>query len=453
MHMLPKAFLSRMHSLLGTDYPAFLQSMEEAPVRGLRVNPLKAFSTPADIETKPLPFFGGGYIFSADFIGHHPLHHAGAFYVQDPSAISTVAAAGHVLRRGMRILDLCAAPGGKSTQLAGVLQGTGMLVANEISKERCRILRQNIERMGVKNAVVTSFDSEKIAGYYPDFFDFVLVDAPCSGEGMFRKYPEAVQEWSEENVAMCARRQKKILSDAAGTVAGGGYLLYSTCTFSIEENEQVIHWFLSEHPEFTLLPVSSNVSAVTSDGISVGGRDLSAARRFYPHLFPGEGQFMCLMQRSAGLRGEAQFRNVLRPLSKEEEKVVTAFFADTFGDTPQELAVLRDDVVLLCDGMDGCPDGAFCCGVPVGNVVKGRLVPHHHLFSAYGGDFRRKVDLPVGNPLCRAYLRGEGFSWESDTGNGWCAVHIDGVPCGGGKIVDGYVKNHYPKGLRETLMG
>lgn len=331
--MLPKAFLARMKELLGGDYPAFLQSMETGPVRALRVNFLKTSSVPADIETKPLPFSGGGYIFSRNFVGHHPLHHAGAFYVQDPSAISTVAAANPVLRRGMRVLDLCAAPGGKSTQLAGMLQGTGVLVANEISGERCRILRQNMERMGVKNAVITSFDAQRIAAYYPDFFDFVLVDAPCSGEGMFRKYPEAVKEWSEENVTMCARRQKEILENAAKTVAGGGYLLYSTCTFSLEENEQVVHWFLTEHPDFSLLPVAADVAAVTAEGISVGGRDLSAARRFYPHLFSGEGQFFCLMQRSGGMRGKEQFPSALRSLTGEEKKAAEAFLQ-----TPLEIS-------------------------------------------------------------------------------------------------------------------
>ncbi|MCI8611398.1 MAG: hypothetical protein HFE66_05715 [Clostridiales bacterium] len=450
MQEIPKAFLSRMQTLLGEAYPAFLREMENAPVRALRGNPLKctAFSAPTDIETEPLPFSGGGYIFYSDSIGRHPLHHAGAFYVQDPSAISTVAAVTSLLRPGMRILDLCAAPGGKCTQLAGALHETGMLVANEISRERCRILRQNIERMGVRNAVVTSLDSEKILAYYPSFFDFVLVDAPCSGEGMFRKYPEAVEEWSEDNVVMCARRQKKILADAAGTVVGGGYLLYSTCTFSLEENEQVIHWFLETHPEFTLRPVSADVAAVTANGISVGGQDLSAARRFYPHLISGEGQFLCLLQKEDGLRGETQFQNALRPLTKEEEKAARVFFTDALGYIPQRLSGLRDNVVWIPDGMDGCPPGAFCCGVPVGNVTKGRLIPHHHLFSAYGGKFLRKVDLPAASPQCGAYLRGEGFLWDDGVDNGWCAVHIDGIPCGGGKIVDGYVKNHYPKGLR-----
>ena len=163
--MIPEAFLHRMRAQLGAEYPAFVQSIEEMPVRALRLNPLKhaEHSAIADIQTKPLPFSGGGYIFSCDGIGRHPMHHAGAFYVQDPSAISTVSAAAHVLKPGMRVLDLCAAPGGKSTQLAGMLDGTGMLVSNEISRDRCRILRQNIERMGVRNAVVTSMDSSKIA--------------------------------------------------------------------------------------------------------------------------------------------------------------------------------------------------------------------------------------------------------------------------------------------------
>lgn len=448
--MIPEAFLHRMCEQLGAQYPAFQRSMDDMPVRALRLNPLKCAEHLAitDIQTKPLPFSGGGYIFSCDSIGRHPLHHAGAFYVQDPSAISTVSAAAHVLKAGMRVLDLCAAPGGKSTHLAGILGGTGMLVSNEISKERCRILRQNMERIGVRNAVITSMDSEKISEIFPYFFDFVLVDAPCSGEGMFRKYPEAVQEWSEENVAMCAARQKKILADAAKTVAGGGYLLYSTCTFSREENEQVLDWFLSENSDFAMIPVAADVVAVTAEGISDGTRDFSTARRFYPHLSDGEGQFLCLLQRQGDMRETAAFRDALRPLSKEEDKVVNTFFLDTFGFIPKHLAGLREDVILLSDGIEGCPAGAFCCGVPVGKVTKGRLIPHHHLFSAYGGSFLRKVDLPAESPQCIAYLRGEGFSWENAADNGWCAVQIDNIPCGGGKIVNGYVKNHYPKGLR-----
>lgn len=448
--MIPEAFLHRMRAQLGAEYPAFVQSIEEMPVRALRLNPLKhaEHSAIADIQTKPLPFSGGGYIFSCDGIGRHPMHHAGAFYVQDPSAISTVSAAAHVLKPGMRVLDLCAAPGGKSTQLAGMLDGTGMLVSNEISRDRCRILRQNIERMGVRNAVVTSMDSSKIAKTFPSFFDFVLVDAPCSGEGMFRKYPEAVREWSEENVIMCVDRQKKILENAAKTVAGGGHLLYSTCTFSLEENEQVLDWFLSAHPDFVMLPVATDVAVVTADGISVRGRDFSEARRFYPHVSAGEGQFLCLMHRQGDLRESVLFRNDLRQLSKEETKAAESFFMDAFGYVPEHLTGLREDIILLSNGIEGCPVGAFCCGVPVGKAVKGRLVPHHHLFSAYGEKFRRKVDLPADSSWCAAYLRGEGFVWENGAENGWCAVLIDGIPCGGGKIVNGYVKNHYPKGLR-----
>ena len=197
-----------------------------------------------------------------------------------------------------------------------------------------------------------------------------------------------------------------------------------------------------------MIPVAADVSAVTADGISVGGRDYSAARRFYPHVSAGEGQFLCLMRRQGDLREGALFRNDLRQLSKEELKAAESFFMDTVGYVPERLAGLREDVILLSDGIEGCPAGAFCCGVPVGRTVKGRLVPHHHLFSAYGACFRRKVDLLISSPQCAAYLRGEGFVWEEAVENGWCAVFFDGIPCSGGKIVNGYVKNHYPKGLR-----
>ena len=453
--MIPQGFLKRMEKMPGIDFPAFCRAMEEPAVRALRLNSLKCENPQllerAGIGLTPLPFSGAAYIISNSSlgapvgggIGHHPLHHAGAFYMQDPSAQSTVAAAAHVLRPGMRVLDLCAAPGGKTTQLAAALRHTGELVACEIVPERCRILRQNIERLGVRGATVLNTDPATVASLYPGYFDFVLADAPCSGEGMLRKYPQAAEEWSAENVAMCAARQREILSRAADCVAGGGYLLYSTCTFSMEENEENILWFLNEHPEFSLLPAAQDVAAVTAPGVGI-----PEARRYYPHLTPGEGQFLCLMQKEEGIAGKPQYKNALRPLTKEERGAAEAFLTDAMGEVPGALLMLRDTVMLLSEGIVGCPPGAFCCGVAAGEVVKGRLVPHHHLFSAYGDAFLRRVDLGWDDPRCAAYLRGEGFTVDAGE-NGWCAVTVGGVPLGGGKIVNGYVKNHYPKGLRE----
>ncbi len=430
--------------MLGEEYDAFIAALEkDEAVRSLRVNKIKClaqhFEEICDFKIDPIEHIAFAYRFYEDKIGGNPLHHAGAFYVQDPSAMLPVAAAKGIIWPGMKVLDMCAAPGGKTTQLASLLLSEGCLVANEKVTSRARILQGNVERMGIKNAVVINCSPDVVAKNYKKCFDFVLCDAPCSGEGMFRKYENAAEEWSEENVQLCAERQKEILHYAAKTVAGGGYLMYSTCTFSKEENEDVISEFLEDHSSFEIVPIDEDVKAVTSEGIG-----MPEARRFYPHKADGEGQFLCLMRKKEGEKADISFDDNLRKLKKEEKSVCEEFLVDTLGFVPDDIRMLRDNAV-IADGL-AAPDGTFSCGVTLGEVTKGRLIPHHHYFSAYGAEMLRKVDLQLNDPRLIAYLRGEGFNAEVE--NGWCAVTVCGIAIGGGKAVNGYVKNHYPKGLR-----
>lgn len=443
--MIPEKFKERMKQMLWDEYDEFIAALEDGDaVRALRVNNLKcspeAFENMCSFEVTPLDAVEGAYRFTEEKVGGDPLHHAGAYYVQDPSAMMPVYAARSYIWPGMKVLDMCAAPGGKTSQLASLLHGEGVLVANEKVTSRARILQGNIERMGIRNAVVLNYGPEAVAQCYRNYFDFVLCDAPCSGEGMFRKYDNAGEEWSEENVLLCAARQKEILSYAAKTVAENGYLMYSTCTFSKEENEEVIRHFLSCHNDFEIVPVSESVKAVT-----VGGENMPEARRFYPHRCEGEGQFLCLLHRTDGQREEYSGKNNLLKLSKEEKKVCEAFLADTLGYVPDGLYLLRNTVVIADEELCA-PDGAFSCGVSLGEVTKGRLVPHHHFFSAFGGEMKRKAEFSVEDANVEKYLRGEGV--QAEVPNGWCAVVFGGVAVGGGKAVDGFVKNHYPKGLR-----
>ena len=257
--MLPQAFLNRMESMLGEEYPAFLESYEKEKYQALRLNSIKGdiaqMKDKVPFQLQPVAWAKDGFYYEKDDApGKYPLHEAGVYYIQEPSAMAPAA---YLTRQmadgaGERILDLCAAPGGKSTQIAATMEGRGTLISNEIHPARAKILSQNIERMGIRNAVVTNEDSGRLTKYFLAFFDGIIVDAPCSGEGMFRKDEAAVTEWSPENVHRCAGRQQEILENAATMLKPGGRLVYSTCTFAPEEDEQAIGRFLEAHPEFTL---------------------------------------------------------------------------------------------------------------------------------------------------------------------------------------------------------
>lgn len=454
--VLPEKFLSRMKKLLGAEYDAFYAALSDGKAeKAVRVNLAKAtpeeFLAVSPFAVEAIPFLSEGFFTTEEKLGQYPCHHSGMIYAQDPSAMATVAALD--VDPTWRVLDLCAAPGGKSTQVAARLSGGGHLVANEFVPSRCKALVGNVERLGLPNVTVMNSDVFRIRSLYGSYFDLVIVDAPCSGEGMLRKYEVAGEEWSEENVKMCAARQEELLDNVASTVASGGYLLYSTCTFSVEENEENVDKFLEKHADFHLVPVRPALAAVTSDGIAFDGcktKDIALCRRFYPHIFRGEGQFIALLRRDEN--GDAPhigFKSAVTPLSKSDMAAVETFLRENIADTDGlSVMSLSGRPTLLPKDIPVPPHAVFSAGVLLGEVRKGLLLPHHQFFMAYGKRMRRILALSASDPRTLAYLHGEEI--DACLPNGWAAVTVDGCTVGGAKVSNGRAKNHYPKGLRNN---
>ena len=428
--MLPEAFLRRIQTQLGDEYEAFLQSLERPRAVALRFNPLKG-------EHPRLPFVGdsvpwepnGFYYDPTARPGLHPYHEAGVYYLQEASAMSAVSMLDP--QPGERVCDLCAAPGGKSTQIAGRMGGKGFLLCNEYSPKRAKILSQNIERMGVSNALVTNETVEHLAQKLPGFFDRVLIDAPCSGEGMFRKEADAVTDWSQETVEMCARRQADILDHGAKLLRSGGRLVYSTCTFAPEENEWAVAAFLKRNPHFTLETPAAPWFTPTGEG----------QFRLWPHKLLGEGHFVAVLRKNGD---EAE---VCSPCSGEKlPKEWTAFAKElgitlpdgktvSFGQTlywaPAEMPELKGLKVLRP-------------GLELGVVKKDRFEPAHAL-ALWLQSCKNTVNLEADSPQIKAYLHGEVLAANI---KGWCLIQVDGYSIGWGKGDGNMIKNHYPKGLR-----
>jgi NOL1/NOP2/sun family putative RNA methylase len=455
--MLDEKFKERMKRLLPDEYDAFITALEEGEaVRAVRVNTLKTdieqFLSKTSISLSPLSYSHDGFLLSdGGGIGNTPEHHAGMIYVQDPGAMASLCALD--IQPNWRILDTCAAPGGKSGQAAARLGDEGFLLSNEFVPKRAKILVSNFERLGIRNAIVTSLDTGELSRLFSAFFNLVIVDAPCSGEGMFRKSDEALSEWSEENVIACAKRQEEILDNAAATVMPGGYLLYSTCTYSTEENEGTLDAFLTRHGDFSLSPVKDELLAVTAPGITPMGsqRDFSHARRFYPHKSPGEGQFVALLKRdeNIGVMPTILYKDAAKLLTKTEMEAVEKFFREALTEPPKG-KILRcgDNIVLAGHGMPIPPRSVFSAGVLLGEIRGGMLFPSHQFFSAYGRLFKRQEMLSAEDSRVQKYLAGEEIEARSFDGGGFCAVLYEGAPLGGGKASGGRIKNHYPKGLR-----
>lgn len=449
MKNLPIEYENRMKKLLGKEFEDYKKALSEKPVRALRVNTDKIsvedFVKVCPFTIEKIPYVENGFYFEDEGIGNHPFHHAGMFYVQEPGAMAPAECV--EIEPDFKILDMCAAPGGKSTQLKNKLSENGVLVSNEIIPSRCKILTGNIERLGLKNVVTTCLDTKKLAALYPNTFDVIMVDAPCSGEGMFRKEEIAIDEWSEENVLMCAKRQREILENAAICLKNGGHIVYATCTFSLEENEMTIDAFLSDHPEFELVPVTKAVEKATADGILYDGcecKGLKLARRFYPHKAKGEGQFMALLHK----KGESLYS---KPKTNEKtdkiDKAVFDFLDETLESYDREKVMLYNgNPVYFTPDFEVKKGSAFSCGVTIGEVCKNYIKPHHQFFMAMGDSFKNKIDLPPESDELKKYLHGEEFLTNAE--NGWAVVTVCGCSVGGVKISGGRAKNHYPKGLR-----
>lgn len=453
-------FETRERALLGAQYDAFYAAA--APLyRGVTVNALRCtpqrFAQTPPFALSASPFCAQSFLLTdpACRPGRSAWHHAGVFYVQEPSA-AMPAALLHV-RPGERVLDLCAAPGGKSSQLAAALMGEGVLVANEYEAARAAVLRGNLERMGVRNAVVLNETGARIAAAFPYFFDKVLVDAPCSGEGMFRKEPEALRQHSAALVARCAALGAQILDDAAAVLRPGGILCYSTCTFAPEEDEGQIGAFLARHPDFALLPVETQAGA-PGERARCGAFPFPAeyTRRVYP-CHGGEGHFMALLQKKAAAQSgeDGMWENILSakkaraPRGAEQAlKSCRTFLQEYFPSLAAcPLAVYGEDVFLPAAPMLPQTLRIVRNGVWAGSAAKGRFEPAHQLFMACGAQCENIEHLTQDDARCAAWLRGEAIQAQT-AAPGWTAVLVDGFPLGFGKQSCGIVKNHYPKGLR-----
>lgn len=428
--MLPEAFLARMAVQLGPEYPAYLESLQRPRAVALRFNPLKGSAPTLPFVMDSVPWEPCGYYYDPDFRpGLHPFHEAGVYYLQEASAMAPAAMLDP--QPGERICDLCAAPGGKSSQIAGRLNGTGFLLCNEINPKRAKILSRNIERLGIANALVTNEHPATLASRFPGFFHRVMVDAPCSGEGMFRKEETAITDWSQETVEMCALRQREILHSAAQLVCPGGRLVYSTCTFAPEENEQTVAAFLQSHPDF----YPEQLEAPWFSGGENG------SFRLWPHLLKGEGHFLAVLRR----RGEIDVPEVnIRPGKAPKEWIA---FAKELGITlPEGRPVIFGQSLYWAPAE--MPDIArlkvLRPGLELGVLKKDRFEPAHALALWLKGS-RSHMDLPADSPQIAAYLHGEVLPCSV---RGWCQVTVDGYGLGWGKGDGTVLKNHYPKGLR-----
>ena len=460
---LPIEFEKKMKAFLGDEWDDFLYSYDNNRFQALRFNTLKVQSPEERMRIlktlkissdKKVSWADEAYYFDENVRpGKHPYHEMGLYYIQEPSAMS--AAALLAPKPGMRVLDLCAAPGGKSTQLATYLGDSGLLVSNEINTQRSRILSQNIERMGIKNAIVTNEDSFVLASHFPGFFNAIQVDAPCSGEGMFRKLPEAIEQWSMENVAICAARQKEILDNAAVMLKPGGTIVYSTCTFSKEENEDVIEYFLERHPDFTL----------------------EEMERFWPHKVDGEGHFVAKLVRRGCVdtdlkadrktkknKNSKNRKNETKPaLTKENMKLLSEFLDETIS---EDMAawIKNSRLVMFGEQLYRLPDMEVDikglkvqrAGLHIGEFKKQRFEPSHSLALALKlSEAKNVVKLTWDDPQTTGFFNGQSVMLSdeqtAECKKGWALVCVDGYPAGWGKVNGAQVKNHYPKENRKIF--
>ncbi len=495
---LPRAFTERMKGLLSPEeYTAFIESYEKERTQGLRINPLKTECgkelAARQFQLEKIPWTRDGYYYQgSQRPGKHPYHEAGLYYIQEPSAMAVAEFAAP--EPGEWVLDLCAAPGGKSTQLAGKMMGKGVLVSNEIHPSRAKILSQNMERMGIGNSIVTNEDSEKLAGRFGPVFDKIVVDAPCSGEGMFRKDEQARLQWSPDHVKACALRQAEILDNGAAMLKPGGRLVYSTCTFAPEENEETIRSFLQRHPEFQV-----EKPEVSWEGFSEGCPQWSAEPedaqkkhledtiRIWPHKTGGEGHYMAVLRKQAALETplENENKRVGNKLSQNRQEAkktqnkkeqtldriqrstLETFLTETLTAEKAKEFLSRpwEDWMLFGEQLYLLPEGAMeqlgkkgidglrvlRAGLHIGTFKKNRLEPSHALaLFLRPTEVKSCRDMRIsdeeGYEEAVSYLKGMSLSLKGETG--WTLAAADGCSLGWAKQAGNTLKNHYPKGLR-----
>lgn len=481
--MLPVAFTERMKQMLGEEYRELEACYDREKYRALRQNPLKSadsdFVKKMSFSLTPVSWSEYGYYYASfDAPGKHPYHDAGVYYIQEPSA--QIPAVLLEAEPGERILDLCSAPGGKATQIAADMKGKGLLICNEYVSSRAKILSENIERMGISNAVVINETPQKLASVFAGYFHRIMVDAPCSGEGMFRKNEESCTEWSMENVKMCSDRQDEILEAAARMLLPGGRLVYSTCTFAPLENECTIARFLEKNPDFYVKEAGLIKAFAGQDlcgmGIDSGNpkwaekemgplpeeikEQLKKTIRLFPHKIKGEGHFAAILEKKGTLPSLDQQmlckNGIEKTISIKDCKEYQAFLeneikADRFLEA-KDKKYLRFGDQLYCipeqmPGLKGIK--VLRAGLHLGTILKNRFEPSHALALAlHPEEVKHTWNLEGNSAEAVSYLKGGTFLAEGE--KGWYLITVDGYSIGWGKLAGGIMKNHYPKGLRRS---
>lgn len=446
---LPQKFLENMKVLLKEDYTKFCKAMEKPPVSGIRLNILKAddkILSEFDIGKK-IPYTANGYIINNSKIGKHPYHIAGLVYAQEPSSMIPVIASGLVAEnnKNIKVLDLCAAPGGKSGQIAEILAGEGVLVSNEIDGKRVRALQSNIERLGYINVIITNSSPEKLAEYLTGQFDYIFVDAPCGGEGMFRKDPDTIKEWSEKRLISNSERQLNILKQADKMLKANGKLIYSTCTYAKEEDEDVVENFCKNYNYKKLSPASETFKYTTSHYDS-------CCRRVYPHINDGEGQFVCVMQKR-DFQEEKIRPFKLYKMGNSELKVINSYINETFQlnfapiytKIGNYYCLINENLQNLLQFMQKIP--IINAGVTICELAKDRIIPHNNMFLAYGKCAKSQIDFSLNDGRLNKFLHGEELENINNL-SGYVCITVNKFPIGFCKASGAKLKNMFPKGLR-----
>jgi len=443
-----------MEQILKDEAHSFFQSYSNDRTAGLRINPLKMTNeewniiSPFSLQKIPFTEYGYYYDFKNEEPGKHPYHLAGLYYIQEPSAMFIAQLLD--VKPGDKVLDLCAAPGGKSTQIGAYLQHKGLLVSNEIHPKRAKALSENIERMGVTNAIVTNETPSHLSKHFPQYFDKILVDAPCSGEGMFRKDPEAIQYWSQEHVLECQKLQRDILEHAYRMLKEDGILVYSTCTFSPEENEENVEWFLSEYPDMELVEInkSHGIEDARPKWTKHKEQKIRHAARLWPHKLKGEGHFVAKFKKTSSTPlPKTPFFKIK---TKKQDVLEYLKFTDQFLNTePFDNLALFGSILHALP--NDCPDltglKVLRAGLHLGEIKKNRFEPDHALALALSLNAAKNPFVLHSTEMdWLRYLKGETLKGEGN--RSWILITIDQFPLGWGKEVSGMIKNHYPKGLR-----
>lgn len=461
---LPKAFEDKMKALLGDEYGSYLECYEEPRHYGLRVNTNKIsveeFLKIAPWPLEPIPWISNGFYYDGENVqpAKHPYYFAGLYYLQEPSAMTP--ASRLPVEPGDRVLDVCAAPGGKATELGARLQGEGVLIANDISNSRAKGLLKNLELFGIGNMLVLSEEPGKLIEYFSEYFDKILIDAPCSGEGMFRKDKKMVKAWEEHGPEFFSRLQRSIITQAAAMLKPGGMLLYSTCTFDASENEQTIEYLLSQYPEFTICPIEPYDGFVQGMPELTEGRDpgLAETVRIFPHRMQGEGHYLALLKKGCApeLREEKKKQKSTGGAGKS--KKMPEELAEFLKDTQWDLDVSRLDIhgeriYYMPSGLPTMRGVRFLrSGLLLGELKKNRFEPSQALAMCLKKqEYKKVLDFPLSDDRVIKYLKGDTLDVEDMSAakeKGWYLICVDGYPLGFGKLANQTLKNKYLPGWR-----